>query len=141
VELALVLPLLLTLLLGVWDLGRLIDATQILNNATREGGRCASTGQIDADSIRDTVLSYLTQSGLRTNGVTVTVTNLTNNTNNDPTTADQLDQFEITTTLPSANVRWIAMGGLLGSNTLRATTRWNSMRDIPLTVPSSIPVN
>ncbi|SIO31561.1 Flp pilus assembly protein TadG [Singulisphaera sp. GP187] len=141
VELALVLPLLLTLLLGVWDLGRLIDAVQILNNATREGGRCASTGQVSVTEIQQAVLNAMSQAGLVTTGVTVTVTNLTNAANSDPMVADQLDQFEITTTLPSNNVRWIAMNNLLGSNTLTATCRWNSMKDIPLTVPTSIPIN
>jgi Flp pilus assembly protein TadG len=141
VELALVLPVLLTILLAVWDLGRLIDATQILNNATREGGRCASTGQVDVAGIQDAVLNYLTQAGLSKVGATVTVTNLTKSTNTDPTTADQLDQFQITTTLPSSSVRWIALNNLIGSNTLSATCTWSSMRDIPLTVDPTIPVN
>ncbi|AGA31523.1 TadE/TadG family type IV pilus assembly protein [Singulisphaera acidiphila] len=141
VELAIALPLLLTLLLGVWDMGRLIDVTQILNNATREGGRRASTGQDSVAQIQQAVLDYLIQAKLKTDGAIVTVTNLTNAANSDPTTADQLDQFEITATLPSNNVRWVAMNNLLGSNTLKATCRWSSMRDIPLIVPTSIPIN
>lgn len=135
------LPLLLTLLLGVWDLGRLIDATQILNNAVREGGRCASTGQLSVAEIQQAVRDYLARAGLETSGTTVTVTNLTTAGNTDPRTADQLDQFEITARLPSNNVRWVVMDGLIGSNQLTATCVWSSMRDIPLTVPASIPIN
>ena len=141
VELALVLPLLLTILLGVWDIGRLVDASQILDNAAREGGRCASTGQVDVTGIRQAVLNYLAQSGLSTSGVTVAVDNLTNPGNDDPTTADQLDRFRVTVTLPSDNVRWIVTNNLIGSKTLQATCVWNSMRDLPLTVSTTIPVN
>ncbi|WP_406698672.1 TadE/TadG family type IV pilus assembly protein [Singulisphaera sp. Ch08] len=141
VELALTLPLLLTLLMGVWDMGCLIDATQILNNAAREGGRCASTGQLSVAEVQQAVLNYLTQAGIRTAGATVTVTNLTTAANTDPRTADQLDQFQITATIPSNSVRWIVMNNLIGSNTLTATCFWSSMRDIPLTVPTSIPIN
>ena len=135
------LPLLLTLLLGVWDMGRLIDASQILSSAAREGARAASTGQVDVAGIQTAVLSYLTQAGLATTGATVTVANLTTPSNSDPTTATQLDQFRISVTLPSNNVRWIVLNNLPGSATLQTSCLWNSMRDLPLTVPTTIPVN
>jgi Flp pilus assembly protein TadG len=140
VELALVLPLLLTIILGVWDMGRLVDVSQILINAAREGGRCASTGQVDPSGIQQAVVQYLNQAGIPTAGATVTLDNLTNSDNGDPRIADQLDQFRIAVTLPSNNVRWIATGGLIGSSTLRAECLWNSMRDLPLTVSTTIPI-
>ncbi len=144
VELALILPLLLTTLLGVWDIGRLVDAYSIVCNAAREGGRCASTGKLDVPGIQSAVTSYLKQSlpqNTSMTGVTIAVTNLTDASNTDPSTADQLDQFRITVSLPSANVRWIVLSNMIGSATLTYTCTWNSMKDIPLTVPTSIPVN
>ena len=33
------------LMLGTWEVGRMVEVSQILNNAVREGGRSASTGQ------------------------------------------------------------------------------------------------
>ena len=141
VELAVVLPLLLTLLLGVWDMGRLIDASQILSSAAREGARCASTGQVDSAGVQSAVLSYLTQAGLSTTGATVTISNLTTPSNTDPLSATQLDVFRITVTLPSNNVRWIVINNLAGSSTLQTSCLWNSMRDLPLTVSTTIPVN
>jgi Flp pilus assembly protein TadG len=140
VELAVVLPLLLTLLLGVWDMGRLIDASQILSSAAREGARCASTGQVDVTGIQTAVLNYLTQAGLSTTGATVTVSNLTS-PGTDPLVATQLDQYRISVTLPSNNVRWVVLNNLAGSTTLTTSCLWNSMRDLPLTVPTTIPVN
>jgi Flp pilus assembly protein TadG len=141
VELGLVLPLLVTLLLGVWDIGRLIDASQILDNAAREGGRCASTGKVTTSGVQTAVLEYLKQAGLSTTGVTVSVSDLTTSGNSDPTTATQLDQYQITVTMPSNNVRWIVMNNLIGSSSLTSTCLWNSMKDIPLSVSTTIPTN
>jgi Flp pilus assembly protein TadG len=135
---------LLTILLGVWDVGRLVDVYQILSNAAREGGRCASTGQLNVAGIQEAVLRYLKQAlppATDLTEVTVTVTNLTNAANTDPSTSDQLDQFQIKVTLPSNSVRWIVMQNLIGSQTLESTSIWNSMRDIPLTVSTDIPVD
>src|SRR5687768_8235143 len=44
VEFALTLPLLMVLLLGLWEVGRLIQLAQVLNNAAREGARVAAQG-------------------------------------------------------------------------------------------------
>jgi Flp pilus assembly protein TadG len=42
VEFALVLPFLMTILVGIWEIGRFADATIILQNAAREGARQAA---------------------------------------------------------------------------------------------------
>jgi Flp pilus assembly protein TadG len=42
VELAFLLPFLMTLLVGIWEVGRFADATIILQNAAREGARQAA---------------------------------------------------------------------------------------------------
>jgi Flp pilus assembly protein TadG len=44
VEFALLLPFIMILLLGIWEVGRLINADEMVNNAAREGARQASTG-------------------------------------------------------------------------------------------------
>jgi Flp pilus assembly protein TadG len=46
VEFAVILPLLLTLLIGVWEIGRFIQLQQIMSNAARDGARLASQGVI-----------------------------------------------------------------------------------------------
>lgn len=140
-EFALTLPLLLTLLLGIWDLGRLLDVNQILSNAAREGGRQASTGKASVAHVQQAVLGSLTQAGVSTTGASVTVTNVTDSSRSDPVGAHQLDQFRITATLPSNNVRWVILNNLMGPQQLQASCIWSSMRDIPLAVPTSIPIN
>jgi len=49
VEFALILPLLVLLLVGVFDVGRLVFAYHTVNNAAREGGRVAIVDQMTAD--------------------------------------------------------------------------------------------
>ena len=42
VELAFLMPLLLGLIVGVWEIGRLVQLQQIMNQAARDGARIAS---------------------------------------------------------------------------------------------------
>jgi Flp pilus assembly protein TadG len=75
VELAILLPLVLVpLLFGIWEVGRLVQIQQIVANAAREGGRQASTGKYTETDIRDDIKAYLTNAGLVTTGVQITVT-------------------------------------------------------------------
>lgn len=69
VEFALVLPLLLLLVFGVIDFGRLLHAQVTLTQAAREGGRLAALGVADGDVTNRTVFAA---TGL--SGVTVAVT-------------------------------------------------------------------
>src|SRR5436189_915413 len=134
VELAVVLPLLLLLLLGVWEVGRMVEVQQLLTNAVREGGRQASTGVKSVTQIQDVVVNYLTQNGI--SGVTrsnVTVTNLTNAAR-DPLNAQQLDHFEVSVSIPFNSVRWVLLNQITSVTTLNASADWYSMRDIPITV-------
>ena len=55
VEAALLLPLALMLMLGTWEVGRMVQVGQILENAAREGGRSAATGQNTNSQVQQTV--------------------------------------------------------------------------------------
>lgn len=46
VEMAFLLPLLLTLIIGVWELGRIIQVYQMMMTAARDGARLAAQGKI-----------------------------------------------------------------------------------------------
>ena len=77
VEFGITAPLLVTLLLGIWEVGRLVQVQQLTNNAVREAGRQASTGKRTADQVQQAALNYLTRAGINTAGATVTLTNIT----------------------------------------------------------------
>lgn len=140
-EFVVVFPLILLLLIGLLEVGRLINAQQILSNACREAGRQASTGSKTTTEVEQTIHDYLARANIDPTGFTFAMQNLTASARNDPTTAEQLDHFEIVATLPYRNVRWI--DGLFFTNDstiLQARVDWYSMRDIPVEVNVSLPV-
>jgi Flp pilus assembly protein TadG len=135
VELALALPLLLTMLLGIWEVGRLVQISQIVNNAAREGARKASTGVNTYSDVSTTVSNYLTQAGVTNlNGLSVQVYNVTQANNGptyDPSKATQLDELQVTVSFPLNNVRWSLLS-LLATDPgtqVTATAIWLSTQD------------
>jgi Flp pilus assembly protein TadG len=129
VELALLSPLLVALLLGIWEVGRLIQVNQILSNAAREGGRQASTGLRTNAEVEQVVRDYVGNAGLPTGNVTVTVTNLTDSSR-DAKVAVQKDRLEVRVSLPVQDIRWVALPFVTNaSSTLSATSVWLSLRD------------
>jgi Flp pilus assembly protein TadG len=116
VEAALMLPLALTLMLGTWEVGRMVEVSQILTNAAREGGRGASTGQYTNSQVQQIVLNYLKNAGLPSTSAMVAVSDLTT-PNTDCTLAAELDQLQITVSIPFKNVRWSAATLVTNANT------------------------
>jgi Flp pilus assembly protein TadG len=68
IEFALILPLLLVIIAGIWDFGRAYRTYQAITNAAREGARLAvvPVGINQTTAVRKRVLSYLSQSSLDT---------------------------------------------------------------------------
>jgi Flp pilus assembly protein TadG len=65
VEFALVAPLLVVLLFGTIEMGRVLHSVVLVTNAAREGARRGAVGDDDGQ-IRTAVTTYLQASGLRT---------------------------------------------------------------------------
>lgn len=142
VELALVLPFLLILLFGIWEVGRLVQISQIVNNAAREGARKASTGINTYSDVSTTVTNYLATAGITNlSGLQIQVYNVTQGNagpSYDPSKAKQLDQLQVTVSLPFSNVQWALVNMLITDpNTqITATAVWLSNQD--LAYPTSI---
>ena len=142
VELAVVLPFLLLLLLGIWEVGRMVEVQQLLTNAVREGGRQASTGVKTVAQVKDEVVQYLKNNGIsKVSASDVTVVNLTEASRAQPADAVQLDQYRISVSIPFDSVRWILLDQITSAKTLTASADWYSTNDIPITVDYSIPLN
>jgi Flp pilus assembly protein TadG len=139
VEFSLALPLLLVLLVGIWEVGRMIQVQQSVQNAAREGGRQASTGKRTPSEVTQAVKNYITQAGYTSTNVSVTITNLTNSSRSDPTAAIQLDRFQVVVTMPFDDARLIATKIFTNNRTLTARATWLSMRDIPLEINKVVP--
>lgn len=140
VEAALTLPLILLMLLGMWEVGRMVQVQQLVENSAREAGRQASTGLRTLSEIEAQARDYLTHAGISTTGMTLTCQNLTDATRSDPTTATQLDRFKLVVSLPTSNVRWVAVGPFITDSRMVSEVEWTSMKDVPLTVSGTIPV-
>jgi Flp pilus assembly protein TadG len=140
---------LIPVLVGVWEVGRLVEAQQVLENACREAGRVASTGTRNTAQVQQVVLDYLDRNMRRTTrgGVTyvpsanvvVTITNLTDSSRNDPTQANQMDRFEITVSIPTTNIYWVSLPWVNMPTALTTRSEWYSMKDIPLSVDTTLP--
>jgi Flp pilus assembly protein TadG len=109
VELALVMPVVLILLVGLLEAGRIVQVSAIVSNAAREGARKASTGANTFADVQTTVVNYLTNAGITNQtGLTVTVYDVTQGNSGpayNPSQAISLDQLQITVTLPYSNVQ------------------------------------
>ena len=51
VEAAVVLPVLIIVMFGMWEVGRLIQVNQIVTNAAREGARLAAGGYVNGTPV------------------------------------------------------------------------------------------
>jgi Flp pilus assembly protein TadG len=154
VELAVMLPLVLVLLFGVWDVGRILETQQLLSNAAREGAREASVGvlldsttgyqkDVTAADVQQTVLNYLKRNGVATNGVMVQYDNLDNPGALDPYQASNLQHLRVTVQLPFKNVRLILTNNFMATNykVLTGASDWFSTKDTNINVATTIPTN
>lgn len=147
VELSVMLPLFVIILIGMWDVGRLIQLAQIVANSAREAGRQASTGKYTNAQVAEVVRTYLQASGLRithpvTNSpnVTVSVYNLTRGGEVTMPPSEQNDNLFIHVSYPFVNNRWNVMNRFLpDSAALTYTYIWRNLADIPIDVPSVVP--
>ncbi len=146
VELTVCMPILITLLLGVWDIGKLLQQQQIVANAVREAGRQASTGQLTRSQTEAVARQYLVESGLRitdpvtgTPNVTTASANLTSG--NDFTNSAQQDELMVRLEYPYKNNRWNVLQFFFSSELRqRVEYTWRNMADKPITVDTSIPL-
>lgn len=147
-------PILLILMLGMWEVGRLVQITQVLANAAREGARYAAIGNLNISGVntpitvamvRQTVANYLSSAGLPTaaaNGAQTTLTNLSTNSWTDPSGAQPMDKFQVTVTIPSgtafSSLQWTPLT-ITGINQLSASATWVSLVDSQVTVGTQLP--
>lgn len=74
VEFGLMAIVLVTVLVGIVDFGRVLMVQHIITNAAREGAHAAILGNMDSAQVRTEVERYLQQSGLAVDQATITVT-------------------------------------------------------------------
>jgi Flp pilus assembly protein TadG len=168
VEFAVVLPLIVLLLVGTWEVARLVQVHAILSNAVREGARIAAQGQVinltgaytqivvsDSDPNNPDVTTAITNyvhnadpnfkqgQGISTTGMTVTFSFIDGAGNpvgssSQPWQAYKGQRYRVTATLPYDNFRWTTLN-LLNVRTITASVDWMSMIDDPFQVNTTLP--
>jgi Flp pilus assembly protein TadG len=139
VEMAMVLPVLMGLFLGMCELGPAINATILLQDAAAYGGRLASIGESTNADVKQAVLTSLTASGVSTTHAVVTISNLTH-PGLDVHTALTLDKIQISVSVPFKDVKWGIAGFVIqDSNTLNASAFFSSARVNPYPTNISAP--
>ncbi len=154
VEFAVVLPLLILLLVGVWEIGRLIQLQQVMNNAARDGARLASQAVIlnpdgsttqvttgtGTPNITETIREYLLAAGITDlTGLQITFQYVDGDTTlTDPYQGVKNQRFRVRVTLPYANLRWTNLS-VVNPSTLSGECVWQMMVDDPFTVNPTLP--
>ncbi len=147
VEMALTLPLVLTLLVGTWEVGRIIEVQQYLNVGAREAARQAGSGIVSNSQVQQVAINYIRNalgdtSGTMTKNLTVTVTvypasSPSTPENIDVTQANSLDLIVISVSIPYQDVRWNGLSTITGANSLQAQSTWVCLKDYPF--PTTAP--
>ena len=147
-------PFLLALMVGVWELGRIVQVQEIMQNAAREGARVASQATIinstgaytqvavtgSSPNVTDTVKQYLYGAGITDlTGLQVTFTYLNGDTSlTQPYQGVKNQQFQVTISLPFSNVKWSSLS-LINPSTVGGTCIWTILVDDPFTVSATLP--
>lgn len=155
VEAAIVLPFLVIVIVGIWETSYLLRVKTSVSNAAREAARAAATGTKTFAEVKEVALTYLRNAGIGDTGVTIKVENLDlqqqyeDDINNDgssdisegdagsetnPTNATQLHDFRVTVVVPFGNVPWSLYGRTRTTDTIGASVRWSSLKDLPIAV-------
>ncbi len=113
VEVAVLLPFLAALIVGIAELGQAMSVHQSLNDAVRKGGRHGILPNRTTAQIQSDVAKVLTENNISSSSATVTV--LVNGQNVDASTAQRGDQISVTVSVPFSQVSW-GFTRFLGSN-------------------------
>lgn len=160
VEAAVVLAVLLVpVIIGVWEVGRLIYAQQVVTNAAREGARLSAQGRVinrlgtpteihfdtGTPNIKDTVYQALVTGGL--SGIAradVTIkygfdgeTPSTNPARN-PYQGLKSEKFRIFVSVPWDKVKWVNLG-LVNPTVVEFTVDWQMLVDDPFSLNVDLP--
>jgi Flp pilus assembly protein TadG len=151
--------LLVPLLIGVWEVGRMVQVQQIVTNSAREGARLAAQGftftnsgpatQVTVSSgrpnVTDVVYRYLLAAGLanlQKSDVAVTFKFLAPRSDGvlpgEPYLGEKGQPFAVTVTIPWEKVRWVNLG-VINPPQLTFTVTWRMLVDEPFTFDASLP--
>jgi Flp pilus assembly protein TadG len=143
------------MVIGIWEIGRLIQVQQIVSNSAREGARLAAQGytlnnagvptQVTVSSgaynVNDFVYQYLYGAGLTNlakTDVTVTFQFLAPPAVTEPYEGIKGQPFAVSVRIPWDKVRWINLG-IINPTEVKFRVTWQMLNDDKFTVDDSLP--
>lgn len=155
VEFAFVAPVMFIMILGLWEMGRMIQLQQTISNSAREGARLAAQSQTinsagnptqiminsGTPNVKTAVVNYLKQAGLNVTDTDVTVAFAFvsgDTTKTEPYQGAKGQLFTITVTVPITSLRWTSLT-LLGATQMSASVTWTCLVDDPFVIDPTIP--
>jgi Flp pilus assembly protein TadG len=151
VEAAIVLPVLLIMMLGIWEVGRIIQVQQILVNSAREGARLAAGGYVNSTPVTSTMVEttvrdYLRSAGLPTaavNNAQITLACQVSPGWTNPSDAMPLDPFRVTVQIPAGaafdSLRWSFVTKITNKSDMEAYVDWVSLNNVAISVDTQLP--
>jgi hypothetical protein len=146
-------------MIGVWEIGRLVQVQQIVANAAREGARLASQAvtispegvrseiqmTTGSPSVNRTIYQYLVLNGLPELAETDVTTSFkflsgaqAANASAQPYQGKKGDRYEIVVTIPFNKVKWVNLG-LVNPTTVSFAVTWTMMVDDPFQIDPDLP--
>ena len=138
------------LILGVWEIGRAIQISQLIANAAREGARQGASTKYTLAQVRLATFEYLKSSGVPVHPTLANVDVDLSNTNvlievdnldgDEVFEAEQFDRVVVRVTVPMSNFQWLASNTFVPAGTqFSAESTFLCTRDLPIVVPTTIP--
>lgn len=142
------------LMIGIWEVGRMVQVQQIVSNAAREGARLAAQGttirsdgtivQINrytgTPNVRDVVYQYLLASGL--SGLALADIDVqfafTTGSGTEPYQGIKNQPFTVTVKVKWDKVKWVNLG-FINPTWVTFTVNWRMLVDDPFTVNETLP--
>lgn len=150
-EAAVVFPVLIIIMYGVWEVGRLIQVKQVMTNAAREGARAASGAYVSGapvtvTTVQNSVKNYMTAAGFPSaavNGATIQLINQSGNVWTNPSDAKPLDAFQVLLTIPEGppfeSLKLGPFNRLTNVRQIAVAVTWQSSTDELITVSNQLP--
>jgi Flp pilus assembly protein TadG len=153
VEAAIITPLLLIMMFGVWEVGRIIQVKQMMVNSAREGARLAAGGYtvnsqpVTNAMVQQAVKDYLRGAGLPANcynNAQVTLTCLASPAWVNPSDAHPMDKFRLNVRIPAGaafeSTRWSFLPKLTSATQMDASVDWVSLNNTKISIDTALPL-
>ncbi len=114
VEFAIVVPIFIAFVFGIFEFGRLVMVQQLITTASREGARLAITENAAASGVQSAVDAYLTNASVSSATVTVTPSTLAS--------AQPGDTITVAVQIPFEEVSWLPSPMFITNTTLTASS-------------------